>query len=205
MSDTLTAEKREKTGSRASIKLRAAGSVPAVLYGHKEPPVSLAIDERELRKALAHKAKVINLQGEADGQAVVQALQWDTFHRDLLHVDLLRVDAGERVHVTVPMEIKGDAPGVNEGGVVSVVVDHIELEAAPASIPEVVHVDVSDLHLGGNLHASELIDLPKGAKLLTAPETVLVHCVQPAGAPKLDSVAEEAGSPEVIGEKKDEE
>lgn len=205
MSDTLTAARREKTGTRASIKLRAEGQVPAVLYGHKEEPLSLSLEAKEVRKSLAHHAKVVNLTGDASGQAVLQAVQWDTFHRHLLHIDLLRVDAGERVHVTVPLEMKGDAAGANEGGVVTMVVDHIELEAAPASIPEVLHVDVTELHLGGNLHAGEISDLPEGAKLLTDPDTVVVHCVPPAGAPKLDDVAAGDGEPEVIGEKKDEE
>jgi large subunit ribosomal protein L25 len=198
MSDTLTAAKREKIGSRASMRLRAEGLVPAVLYGHKEAPQSLSLLLTELRKSLAHKAKVVNLTGDASGQAIVQALQWDTFHRDLLHVDLLRVDAGERVHVTVPMEIKGEAVGLDEGGVVTVVVDHVEIEAAPASIPEVLHVDVTNLHMGENLTAGDITDLPEGAKLLTDADTVLVQCVAPAGASKEDEAAAAAPVPEVI-------
>lgn len=198
MSDTLTAAKREKIGSRASMRLRAEGLVPAVLYGHKEAPQSLSLLLTELRKSLAHKAKVINLTGDASGQAIVQAVQWDTFHRDLLHIDLLRVDANERVHVTVPLEMKGDAPGLDEGGVVTVVVDHIEIEAPPASIPEVVHVDLSNLHLGDSLTAGDITDLPEGAKLLTDAETVLVHCVPTAGSSKEDEAAAAAAVPEVI-------
>lgn len=201
MSDTLTAKRRETTGSRASMRLRAEGLVPAVLYGHKEAPVSLSLDGAELRKSLAHRAKVVNLAGEASGQAVVQALQWDTFHRDLLHIDLLRVDPNERVHVTVPLETKGDAPGLMEGGIVTVVIDHIELEAPPASIPEVVHVDVSKLHLGDDLTAADIIDLPEGARLLTAAATVVVHCVRPASGG--DVAAAPAAAAEPAGKKAD--
>lgn len=208
MSDTLSAARREKTGTRASIKLRAEGLVPAVLYGHKETPESLSLKAAEVRKSLAHKAKVVNLAGDASGQAIVQAVQWDTFHRHLLHIDLLRVDAGERVHVTVPLEMKGDAAGAAEGGVVTVIVDHLELEAAPASIPEVLHLDITNLHLGGALHAGEITDLPEGAKLLTDADTVVVNCVPPAGAPALDDVADSGAEPEVVSkekEKKDDE
>ncbi len=198
MSDTLTAAKREKIGSRASMRLRAEGLVPAVLYGHKEAPQSLSLQLTELRKSLAHKAKVVNLTGAASGQAIVQALQWDTFHRDLLHVDLLRVDAGERVHVTVPLEVKGEAVGLTEGGVITIVSDHVEIEAAPASIPEVLHVDVTNLHMGENLTAGDITDLPEGAKLLTDAETVLVQCVAPAGTSKEDEAAAAAPVPDVI-------
>ena len=199
MSDTLQVDARKELGSRSSRRLRAEGVVPAVLYGHKEEPVSLAVQSDEIRKALKHNAKVVDLQGAASGQALVQALQWDTFHRHLLHVDLLRVDATERVHISVQIELKGDAAGSNEGGVVEQTLMHAEVEAPPASIPEVLHVSVEDLHLGGSLTAGQITDLPEGAELQTPADTVVAHCVPPAGAPALDSVAEEAGSPEVIG------
>lgn len=199
MSDTLSVATRENLGSRASQRLRAEGVVPAVLYGHKEDALSLAVPAEQVRKALGHNAKVVNLDGAASGQAVIQAIQWDTFHRHLLHIDLLRVDAGEKVHVNVPLELKGEAPGSNEGGVVELMIHSIDLEAAPASIPEVLHVSVEDLHLGGSLTAGQITDLPEGAELQTPADTVVAHCVPPAGAPALDSVAEEAGSPEVIG------
>lgn len=203
MSDTLTASLREATGTRASQKLRAEGIVPAVLYGHKETPVSLGLPARELRKALAHKAKVVNLAGEASGQAVVQAIQWDTFHRHLLHIDLLRVSKGEKVTVTVSIELKGESPGALDGGVITTALDHVEIEAAPASIPEVLHLDISGLLLGENMTVAQITDLPDGATLLTDADTVLLQCVPPAGEPALDGVAEEGGDPEVIGEKKE--
>lgn len=204
MSDTLTATRRETTGSRAAQKLRAEGIVPAVLYGHKEASVSLSLQAKELRKALAHKAKVVKLTGDVDEQALVQAIQWDTFHRHLMHIDLLRVSKGEKVQVTVPIELKGEAPGAIEGGVVTTVLDHVEIEAAPISIPEVLHIDISALNLGENVTAEQITDLPDGAELLTDTETVLVQCVPPAGEPALDGVAEEGGEPEVVGDEKDE-
>lgn len=203
MSDTLTATRRETTGSRASQRLRAEGIVPAVLYGHKEAAVSLSLPAKELRKALAHKAKVVQLTGDAEGQAVVQAIQWDTFHRHLLHIDLLRVSKGEKVTVTVSIELKGESPGAIDGGVITTVQDHVEIEAAPVSIPEILHLDLSGLLLGGNLTAAQITDLPDGATLLTDPETVLIQCVPPAGEPALDGVAEAGGEPEVLGEKKE--
>lgn len=203
MSDTLTATRRETTGSRASQKLRAEGIVPAVLYGHKEASVSLSLHAKELRKALAHKAKVVQLTGDVDDQAVVQAIQWDTFHRHLLHIDLLRVSKGEKVTVTVPVELKGEAPGAIAGGVLTVVRDHVEIEAAPASIPEVLHVDVSVLQIGETLTVGAIFDLPEGATLLTEAERVIVNCVPPASGPDLDGVAEDGGEPEVLGEKKE--
>ncbi len=205
MSDTLQVEARQALGSANSRRLRAEGMVPAVLYGHKEEAVSLAISSKQIRAALKHNAKVVNLNGAADGQALLQDIQWDTFHRHLLHLDLLRVSAGEKVNVTVPVELKGDAVGLNEGGLVEQTMTTVEIEAAPASIPEILHIDVTNLHLGGSMTAADIIDLPAGATLLTDETEMLVHCVPPAGEPALDdSVAADAGSPEVIGEKKEE-
>lgn len=201
MSDTLTAKRREATGSRASMKLRAEGLVPAVLYGHKEDPVTLSIGAKQLRKALAHKAKVVQLEGDVQEQALVQELQWDTFHRHLLHIDLLRVSKGEKVQVSVPIEIKGEPAGAKEGGVLTVINDHVDIEAAPANLPEVLHIDVSAMEIGGTMTASEIIDLPEGATLITVPERVLANCVPPAGEPSLDDASADTGAePEVVGD-----
>ena len=201
MSDTLQVEPRKDVGSRSSQKLRASGMLPAVLYGHKEEAVSLAVSTKEMRKALSNRVKVVKLSGAADGQALVQDVQWDTFHRDLLHIDLLRVSAGEKVHVTVPVELKGEAVGSRDGGVVEQLMQTVELEAAPANIPEVLHLNIEALELGNTIPASEILDLPEGAVLLTDASTVIVRCVKAAGEPSVDAVAEEAGQPEVIGEK----
>ncbi len=205
MSDTLQVEPRDSVGSRSSQRLRASGKVPVVLYGHKEDVLSLAVSTKEMRKALSHRVKVVNLTGAADGQALVQDVQWDTFHRDLLHIDFLRVSAGEKVHVAVPVELKGEAAGSRNGGVVEQLLQTVELEAAPANIPEILHVSIETLDLGGTVLASEISDLPDGAVLLTAKDTIIVRCVKAAGEPSVDAVGEEAGQPEVIGEKSDDE
>ena len=199
MSDTLQVEKREARGSRASRRLRAEGKLPAILYGHKEDAVSLSVSDKQLRKALQHNAKVVDLAGAASGQAIVQDLQWDTFHVDLLHVDLLRVDAGEKVHVTIPLELKGEAIGSRSGGVVEQTLSALEIEAAPASIPEVLHVEIDALDVGGTLSANQITDLPEGAKLLTPGETVVARCTTAAGEPDLEAVAAKPGDPEVVG------
>lgn len=205
MSDTLQVELREAIGSRSSQRLRASGKLPATLYGHKEDAVSLTLSTKEMRKALSLRVKVVNLSGAAEGQALVQDVQWDTFHRDVLHIDFLRVSAGEKVHVTVPVELKGEAVGSRDGGVVEQLMQTVELEAAPANIPEVLHLNIETLDLGGTITASQISDLPEGAELVTDQNAVVVRCVKAAGEPSVDAVAEEAGQPEVIGEKKDDE
>ena len=115
MAETLNVKKRQTTGSRASNRLRSQGLCPAVLYGHNEPSVSLSLPYDELAATLRHGAKVVELAGDEQGQALLQDPQWDTFGRHVLHADLLRISAGERVHVEIPVEAKGEAPGEKDG------------------------------------------------------------------------------------------
>lgn len=204
MSDVLEVTAREALGSRHSRRLREVGKLPAVLYGHGEEAVSLVVSSDQLRSVLRHGGKIVELQGAIAGQALVQDTQWDTFGSHLLHVDLMRVDAGEKLHVEIEVELKGEAVGQREGGMIEQVLRTVEVEAAPASVPEKLHVDITELHLGGAMTAGQITDMPEGAKLLTAPDAMVVHCVAPAGEPDLDSVAGGEGEPEVIGGKKDE-
>ena len=96
MAETLHVETRKSVGKRNNIRLRRAGRVPAVLYGHGEESVNLALSADECEASLRHGAKVVDLDGAASGKALLQDVQWDTFFHQVLHVDLLRVRAGER-------------------------------------------------------------------------------------------------------------
>lgn len=204
MSDTLNVKARTKLGSRHSQRLRAEGNLPAILYGHGEEPKSLSVKLDELRGVLRHGGKVVQLAGAADGQALVQDTQWDTFGTRVLHLDLMRVVAGEALEVEVEVDLKGEAAGLNEGGMIDQIERTVMIEAPPASIPERLHIDITELHLGGSMAASDISDLPEGAKLVTAADTMIVHCVPPAGEAE-ETSAEAAGEPEVIGGKSDEE
>ena len=107
MSDVLEVSARESLGKLNSRRLRAEGILPAVLYGHGKEPVSLMLPADQLHASLRHGAHVVELQGAATGQALLQAIQWDTFQQHLLHVDLLRVDSKERVKVQVEVVLRG--------------------------------------------------------------------------------------------------
>jgi large subunit ribosomal protein L25 len=205
MSDVLKAEPRELVGKLHNRRLRAQGKIPAVLYGHGEGSVSLTLAKEQLRLVLRHGGKLVDLEGAAKGQALLQSLQWDAFGRVLLHVDLLRVQAGDRVTVTIPIELKGEAPGERDGGVIETVIHEVPIEVSPAGMPERLTIDISSLNLGEALHADAIIDLPEGAVVLVDETAVIVHCVMPAGEPEEEeSVAAASGEPEVIGKQDDE-
>lgn len=197
MSDTLEVTSREKLGSRNSHALRCEGNLPAVLYGHKEASVNLTVPAAQVRKVIDHGGKIVQLQGAASGQALLQEVQWDTFGISLVHVDLLRVSAGEMVTVEVPVELRGEAPGEKAGGVVSQVRYSVEIESPPAAIPEKLTADISKLEIGDTYTIEAIGDLPEKAKFLTELDRVLVNCVPAAGEPEETEEAA-AGEPEVL-------
>jgi large subunit ribosomal protein L25 len=203
MADVLQVEERTTTGKRSNWRMRCQGKLPGILYGHGEAPVMLTVPADQLRATLRHGHKVVDLAGAASGQALLQDIQWDTFQQHLVHVDLLRVDANERVTVEVPLLLKGEAPGEHHGGVVAHLVHHVEIETSPISIPEALHININHLELHGSLTLADIYDLPEGATVVTDPKTVAVQCEEPAAEPEEDLAAPGA-EPEVIGRKADE-
>jgi large subunit ribosomal protein L25 len=203
MSEVLEVAKRELHGKLNNGRLRRTGKLPAVLYGHGEEPISLTVSAEGLEATLRHGAKVVDLKGDADGQALLQDIQWDTFQQHVLHIDLLRVDAKERVEIEVDLLLRGVAPGENEGGIVEHLIHRLQIETDALHIPEHLHVNINNLHLGAELTAKDIIDLPEGAKVLGDQNMVLVQCVEPAE--EREEAAIEGAEPEVIGRKTDDE
>lgn len=204
MSEVLEVTKRESHGKLNNQRLRRRGRVPAVVYGHGTTPLSVSVSAEGLEATMRHGAKVVDLSGDTTGQALLQEVQWDTFQHHVLHVDLLRVDAQDRVTIEVDILLRGEAPGEREGGVVEHLVHRVEVETDPAHIPDHLHVNINHLHLGGVLKVSDIFDVPPGAKVLEPADTVLVQCVEPGAEPEEEALAEGA-EPEVIGRKAAEE
>lgn len=204
MADVLQVEERTQTGKRNNWRMRCEGKLPGIVYGHGEKPVMVSVPADQLRATLRHGHKVVDLQGAATGQALLQDVQWDAFQQHLMHVDLLRVDANERVTVEVPLLLKGEAPGEKGGGVVAHLLHHVEIETSPIHIPEALHININHLELHGELTLAAIYDLPEGATLVEDPTTVAVQCEEPAPEEEEETAA--AGvEPEVIGRKADDE
>jgi large subunit ribosomal protein L25 len=206
MAETLHVEQRKTFGKRNNVRLRRKGRLPAVLYGHGEEPVSLTLAADEIEASLRHGAKVVDLDGAASGKALLQDVQWDTFFHQVLHVDLLRVRAGERVTVEVPIELRGEAPGARDGGIVEQMIHSIEIEVALDLIPDKLHLNINQLQIDGQLTAKDIVDLPQGATILSDEDAMIVHCIQRAIEEEEEPTEEAAaGEPEVIGKGKEEE
>jgi len=208
MAETLHVEKRKEHGTRHSVKLRREGRLPAVLYGHGEGSVSLSLPADEMEASLRHGARVVDLAGAESGKALVQDIQWDTFMQHVLHVDLLRVKAGEKVTVEVPIELRGEAPGTREGGVVELLVHSVEIEVPLDLVPDKLHVNINHLEVGQELTIRDIEDLPAGAKVFEEDDTMVVHCVVKAVVEEEEEAVAAEGTgaePEVIAKGKEEE
>ncbi len=203
MAEVLNVKVRSDKGTSRMRRLRYTGMIPGELYGHGEANVSLVINPAEVWAAVKHGGKLVSLKGDVNESALIRSVQWDTYGKSLLHVDLIRVSESELVSTTVVIELKGTAVGTTEGGVIQFSTHEIEIECPAASIPEKIVVNITDLHLGKAIHAGEL-KLPEGAKLSGHPEVVIVSCISPHKDAEAVAGAEGGAEPEVIGKKEKE-
>ena len=169
MSITLIAKSRTDLGKGASRRLRHADLVPAIVYGAGKEPVSVTFEQKELRKVEAVEAfysSVLNL--EIDGaaeQVVLKAVQRHAFKEQIQHLDLLRVDATQKLHTTVPLHFINEesSEAVKNGGVVSHIANEVEVSCLPAALPAFIEVDISKMAIGDTVHISDLA-LPEGVE-----------------------------------------
>jgi large subunit ribosomal protein L25 len=203
MAETLQAEARSSRGKRNAKRLRAAGKVPAVLYGHGEKTVSLAIPIEQLTAAVRHGSRVVDLKGAVSDSALVRELQYDTFGLEILHVDFARVSADERVHVKVPLEIRGQAAGLKEGGIIEHLIHEVEIECPVAAIPDKVIINVAALKLDESMTVGQAT-LPEGAKIVSGADEIAVQCLKPLETEEEAAAAPgaEGAEPELIRKEK---
>lgn len=204
MAQTLNVDRRETTGRKRNKRLRIAGKIPAILYGHGEECVNLTVPKDALSLVVRQGAHLVELQGAVTDTALIREVQWNTYGTEILHIDFNRVSKDERVKVSVPVELRGDAPGVKAGGVIQHVTHALEIEVPVINLVDRFDLKITSLELEGVIHAKD-VPLPEGAVLLTDGDAVVVQCVLPreelpeAGAPTGDG-----SEPEVIARKKEE-
>ncbi|MDN4474118.1 50S ribosomal protein L25/general stress protein Ctc [Demequina zhanjiangensis] len=198
MSDELklAAEARTEFGKGAARRTRAAGKIPAVLYGHGTDPVHVVLPGHATMMALKHANALLTIEWDKNSElALAKDIQRDPVKRTIEHVDLLLVKKGEKVSVEIPVHVTGETFGstihVQE-------LNTLHIEAEATHLPESVEVSVEDLEEGAKITAGE-IALPKGSLLLTDPEALVVHVTQPRTAAEpeeTEAAAEEAPAEE---------
>lgn len=178
----LVAKGRTDAGKGVARKLRAAGSVPGVLYGHGATPTPLVVDARELSKILhtgAGSNVLIDLQVDGKSHlAMPREIQRDRLKDLFVHVDFLEVSRDEKITVTVPVHVEGTAPGVKAGGVLEHFLWEVEVECTPGNVPERIAVDVSSLEIGDGLKVSDLV-APSGVRITSHADDNVVSVIVP--------------------------
>jgi large subunit ribosomal protein L25 len=193
---------REQLGSRANKRLRDQGLVPAVVYGHKEAVLPIAVNRKEVARHLDAGAHLFDLaiSGKTE-HVLVKEVQYDHLGIDVLHVDFSRVDLNERVEVTVPIELKGEPKGEKDGAVLQQILNTLEIECLVTEIPHSIVVDVTHMEKDSVLHLSE-IKLPTGATTKQDGELIVAKVEEiKEEVTAVEPAAEGAAEPEVIGQK----
>ena len=205
----LTAERRTALGRSAVRKLKATGSVPAVMYGSKNKPEALQVSKRDINALLSHAAgENILVELDIAGKshlALVQEVQHAPVGGAVLHIDFHAVSQDEVIQADVPLEPVGIANGVkNMGGLLEQNLRSLAIECLPRDLPDVIRVDVSALNIGDSIHVRE-IQLPTGVTTRIQPELTAFSVLAPTVEEEpVAATAEAAAGPEVITAKKEE-
>lgn len=175
----VVAEVRENFGKGYARRLRAAGLIPAVIYGHGTDPVHVSLPGHQIALLIRRANVVLELDVAGEQQlTLVKDVQKDPVHQIIEHIDLLVVKKGEKIQVDVPINVVGEAA---PGTLVNLDASSVLLEVEATHIPQGIEVDVDGLEDGTHITAADL-KLPKGASLAGDPEVLIVAISVPVAA-----------------------
>ncbi|MCA9539627.1 MAG: 50S ribosomal protein L25 [Myxococcales bacterium] len=181
---------RDGRGKGPNRRLRAAGRVPAVVYGHGvETPLAVSLDPTELNAALANPKKQnalfdVSVDGERNVVVLVRDIQRDAVSRAIEHVDLVAPDLNRPVVAVVPLEFTGRSIGVQTGGRLRTPYREVKLRSVPALVPAAVVIDVTQMDQGDTLMSSQL-PLPEGVEVVAERDFVVAKVLKPRGVKKV--------------------
>jgi large subunit ribosomal protein L25 len=210
----VSVQKRDQFGKNAMHRLRAAGTIPAVLYGHQEEPTSLGIAEIALKKVVQQGGNVI-LTLKIDGlkepkTALIKEMQRHPISGKIVHVDFYQISMKDKITVRVPVQVVGQAQcvGIRDGGILEHHLREVEVRCLPSAIPDSFPADIAAMKVGVSLHVSDL-PIPEGVELITAGRETVLSISAPTELKETVATPEAAAAvpaqPEVIGEKEREE
>jgi large subunit ribosomal protein L25 len=177
----LKALNRKELGKSAVRKLRAAGLLPAVKYGHGEETAHIKLDRKEFEdflKVTRGESAIVNLKvGRKSQKAIVKRMARDPVTGDVQHVDFVVLHKGEKVTVRVPIVLAGESPGVKLGGILDHIERQVRIKAIPKNIPARIEVDISEMEIGDSVHIRDL--LSDEITILADPEDTVVTVLAP--------------------------
>lgn len=195
---------KKDCGSRIARKYRKSGLIPAILYGHKQESLMFLLDKKEFIKTLNSGLKMVSLKWDSSEEtALIKDVQFDTFGKEILHIDFVRIALTEKLTTQVPIVLYGTSQGVKEGGILDHSMKEVEIECLPTEIPKEIRINVSELKIKDSLRMKD-IEVPPNVKVLENPDVIVVSvhfAVEEKEVPEEELVAE----PEVLTARKPEE
>lgn len=199
----VAAKARNELGSRANKRLRTAGELPGVIYGHKEAVLPITLPRKEVVGLLNHGAHVFDLALDGKNEKVlVKEVQYDHLGLEVIHVDFARVSLDEKVEVTVPLELKGTPKGEEEGAVLQQIVAELEIECLVTDIPDRIIHNVTEMGKDSVLHIKDLT-LPKGVRTLQDEDLIVATVREIEEEVAAEAAVEGSAEPEVIAKGKE--
>jgi large subunit ribosomal protein L25 len=191
--------KNKGTGSRVARRLRAAGRVPAVIYGHKQAVVPISLGRHDVLRMIKTPGHLADLDVSGTTETVlIRDVQWDHLGKEILHLDFSRVSAEEIIETEVAVELRGQAAGVANGGILEHLVHSLSIKCKAGAIPDSLKIDISNLQIDEGVHVRDLI-LPPDVTVSADPDVLLVHVVvRGTQEEAVPAEGESASQPEVI-------
>ncbi len=194
----VTAKSRSELGSRANKRLRDAGFLPGVIYGHKEAVVPVTLPRKDVVNHIERGAHLFDLSVDGKSEKVlVKEVQYDHLGIQMLHIDFARVNLDEKVEITVPLELKGTPKGEADGGVLTQLISELHIECLVTDIPDVIRHNITELKLDEVLHIKDL-KLPAGITALQDEDLVVATVKEIVES--TETAADGEAEPTVIGE-----
>lgn len=207
----LIAKKRDLQGSSNSRRMRRAGGLPGVIYGEGKDATPIQLDMHAFDELLHHHTSEtmiteIALEGSGDLSVLVKDVQRHPVTSDVMHVDLLKIIAGQTIQVDILLSLVGECAGVKEGGVVEQAMHSIAIECLPKDLVESIEVDITEMDIGDSLCVA---DLDLGTKFITTVDAAVIvasvaapRAEEEPGEEGAEGIVAEGAEPEVINEKK---
>ncbi|WP_100405935.1 50S ribosomal protein L25/general stress protein Ctc [Bacillus solitudinis] len=199
MAAILKANPRNDLRGSATRKVRKEGYVPGILYGNKIESQPVSVESVEFIKMVREVGKnglfSLDVNGKAKHQVMIHDLQRDPIKNEYTHIDFFEVDMTSEIVAEVAVHLSGEAPGANEGGVVSHLLYNLSVRCLPSEIPEEITVDISSLNIGDSI---QVADIRKTMKVeITNEDEETIVTIQP---PAVEKEPEQLEEPEAVGE-----
>lgn len=194
MTVTLKPELRDKSRKSITRQLRLNGRVPAVVYGPSVPSTPISISEKELAFVLRHRGGHLfemDIPNVGRHPVLLAELQRDPLSGRVIHVDFRQVDLNEPIRAEVPVVLVGEPEAVRMGGVLSQLLDTVEVRGLPERLPEEIRVDVSKLEIGYKVIVGDL-PVPEGVEVLDDPDVVVAAVLAAQAGEEAGEEAEQA-------------